>query len=103
MDRLSKFLIAAALVAAPAPVLAQSKAAALAGSPQMASKTPALIVIREAPRMTRHSVTLPENTPPPQLQIAYDAPKISVPAKDGWFDDEGLQFKGSKLAFKRRF
>lgn len=103
MDRLSKFLLAAALIAAPAPVLAQSKAAALAGSPQMASKTPALIVMREAAPAPRQGVTLPDNAPTPRLQLGYDAPEVSVPAKDDWFDDEGLQWKGSKVAFKRRF
>lgn len=96
------------LTALPACAFAQAKpAAVIAGAPRMAAQTPALVVVREHSRAPRRPVTIPPTQPTPTLRLisadAADIPAVEIRAKDEWFAQEGLQVRGPKVAYKRRF
>lgn len=108
MNRPFVLLPALLLAAAPVTALAQARpATVIAGAPQMGARTPALVVVREDARVPRRAVHIPPTDPTPALRLstpdANEIPAVEVRAKDEWFDDQGLQLKGSKVAFKRRF
>lgn len=90
-------------LAAPAAADAQTRTAATsAATPQMTART--ATTERAKPRTPRRTVDLGQ---PERARLvgreADEVPNVEIQAKDEWFDDEGLQWKGSKVAFKRRF
>jgi hypothetical protein len=107
LNRSPILALALLLTAAPACAFAQARpATVIAGAPRMAAQMPALVVVREDSRLARQQTTIPPTQPPPALRLIAartDVPVVEIRAKDEWFADEGLQVRGSKVAFKRRF
>lgn len=95
------------LIALAAPAVADAQtpsAATLAAAPQMTARATLPTAERTPPRSARRTVELRQ---PAHVRLigreANEVPNVEIQAKDEWFDDEGLQWKGSKVAFKRRF
>lgn len=107
VNRQPFLVLALLLTAAPACAFAQARpAAVIAGAPRMAAQTPAVVVVHQDRRQPRRPVVIPLTQPAPTLRLTsakIDIPAIEIRAKDEWFADEGLQVRGSKVGFKRRF
>jgi hypothetical protein len=105
--RLTPLLTIAAL-ATPVPAMAGqalAPAVIVAGAPKMASKA----VLQPQTRPSYRPIRL--RATPRILPFQADfglkkdepVPEVEVPAKDEWFDDQGLRIGPTKIAYKKRF
>lgn len=77
-------------------------ATSIAGASQMAARMPAQVVVRQDAKHHRQPVLATASTPALKF-TSGDVPDIEIRAKDEWFQDQDVQWRGSKVAFKRRF
>ena len=109
MDRPLKLILAAALVAAPAPALAQTwPASVVAAGPRMVQPpTHTLVRIERDARLLRRPTDVPPTQPGHRVKLSAididEVPDVDIQAKDAWLDDQGLRVSPTRLAFRRRF
>ncbi len=114
MDRHLKLGIAAALMAAPAPALAQTWPAGAATSiAHEALTTPRPIAIpidapvwREPPREVAASIAPTQRAPAqtmPSAKALGGLPQVKVPSKPEWTDNQGFRLHYAEITYRQRF
>ena len=108
---LKLMIVAAAVAAAPIPVLAQTwPAGVVAAGPRMAAAQgqPLVVVVRDA-RILRRPGGIPPTQPTDRLPLRLssvesdEVPLVELRPKDEWTEDEGFSVSATRVAFKRRF